>query len=294
MPRFPRDIRNCFPAGMAGDRINDRPGPCPWHEGGECVSKHRHGGGAKSGRQAGGSPEERERRARAFLENGRFRDAIEEFKALLSRDPREEWKEGLARSYADHAEALAGKGMVEEALVVWQNRSRICGKPLMEGPWFEWVRASKSGEATSSTGFSGRGSFRRKTPKRQKISPGPSSFFPMHFLPGWGSAGTPWSRFAGRPGRLFATMASESGSRRRSSRGASRAAPPSLRCDFSSGRSSCSTRRRMRAPGSSPACRRPPSIPSSRRQRSPSSPFVRDFGRWRRPGTSVSGAWRWS
>ena len=168
MPRFPKDIRNCCPAGMAGDRFNDGPGPCPWHEGGECVSKHRHGGGAKSGRQAGGSPEERERRARAFLENGRFRNAIEEFKALLSRDPREEWKEGLARSYAGHAEALAEKGMVEEALVVWQNRSRICGKPLMEGPWFEWVRASKSGEGDIVDWVLRTGLFSEKDPETAK------------------------------------------------------------------------------------------------------------------------------
>ena len=146
-----------------GEIQNSRRGTGPEYEGGS-LGKNRHGG-AKGGGPAGGSPEERGRRAWALLENGRFRDAVEEFKALLSRDPREEWKEGLARAYAGHAEALAGKGMVDEALVVWQNRSRICGKPLMEGPWFEWTRVSKSGEGDIVDWVLGAGLFSEKDPE---------------------------------------------------------------------------------------------------------------------------------
>ena len=58
--------------------------------------------------------------------------------------------------------------MVEEALVVWQNRSRICGKPLMEGPWFEWVRASKSGEGDIVDWVLRTGLFSEKDPETAK------------------------------------------------------------------------------------------------------------------------------
>lgn len=105
------------------------------------------GGQAKPGGSGTGSGSSGEKvaGARRFLENGRFREAIESYKSLLSGERRPEWVEGLAEAYAGHAGNLAEKGMVEEALVVWQNRSRICGKPLAEGPWFTWVLRKKNG-----------------------------------------------------------------------------------------------------------------------------------------------------
>jgi len=105
------------------------------------------GGQAKPGGSGTGSGSSGEKvaGARRFLENGRFREAIESYKSLLSGERRPEWVEGLAEAYAGHAGNLAEKGMVEEALVVWQNRSRICGKPVADGPWFEWVLRKKNG-----------------------------------------------------------------------------------------------------------------------------------------------------
>jgi hypothetical protein len=46
---------------------------------------------------------------------------------------------GWRRSYAGRARELANKGMLQEALVVWRNRSSLCGKPLAEGPYLDWL-----------------------------------------------------------------------------------------------------------------------------------------------------------
>jgi len=89
------------------------------------------------------TPERLISEAASFLERGRFREAIEHYKKLLDLDRNPDWVEGLARAYEGRARELAGKGMFEEALGVWQNRSRICGKPLAQGPYFDWILAAK-------------------------------------------------------------------------------------------------------------------------------------------------------
>jgi len=66
-----------------------------------------------------------ENAAQERLQQGRFREAIAHFKELLKREQREEWRQGLARAYEGRARDLAEKGMLKEALVMWENRHRL-------------------------------------------------------------------------------------------------------------------------------------------------------------------------
>jgi hypothetical protein len=68
-----------------------------------------------------------------------YRQAIELYKTLLKQEQRSEWVDGLAASYAGRAGELAAKGMFSEALVVWRNRASLCGRPLLAGPYVEWL-----------------------------------------------------------------------------------------------------------------------------------------------------------
>lgn len=67
--------------------------------------------------------------ARDDLQAGRFREAIAGFKALLREDPRDVLREGLADAYEGRARQLAGKGMLKEALVMWENRAALGEMP---------------------------------------------------------------------------------------------------------------------------------------------------------------------
>ncbi|TMQ75247.1 hypothetical protein ACCUM_1577 [Candidatus Accumulibacter phosphatis] len=80
-----------------------------------------------------------ETHARQVLDAGRYREAVELYKNLLKQERRSEWLDGLAAGYAGRAKELAGKGMLQEALVVWRNRSSLCGKSLAEGPYLDWL-----------------------------------------------------------------------------------------------------------------------------------------------------------
>jgi tetratricopeptide (TPR) repeat protein len=68
--------------------------------------------------------------ARADLEAGRLREAIAAFKDLLKQGPTDELRNGLAEAYEGRARQLAEKGMLKEALVMWENRAT-----LGEVPW---------------------------------------------------------------------------------------------------------------------------------------------------------------
>ncbi len=63
--------------------------------------------------------------ARAHLEAGRFREAIAGFKDLHKQGPTEDARLGLAAAYAGRAGQLADKGMLKEALVMWENRAAL-------------------------------------------------------------------------------------------------------------------------------------------------------------------------
>ncbi|HNN83979.1 MAG TPA: hypothetical protein PKL62_07455 [Accumulibacter sp.] len=93
----------------------------------------------RAGSTSPSDADQRSEHAAATLAAGRFREAIELYKALLKVERRAEWVDGLAASYAGRANDLAEKGMLPEALAVWRNRASLCGKPLVEGRYIEWL-----------------------------------------------------------------------------------------------------------------------------------------------------------
>lgn len=60
------------------------------------------------------------------MASGRFREAIIHYKALLKADPSPVWQDGLARAYRGRAIELASKGMLQEAMGIWENRRQFC------------------------------------------------------------------------------------------------------------------------------------------------------------------------
>ncbi|MCF8003700.1 MAG: hypothetical protein K9L32_05750 [Chromatiaceae bacterium] len=75
------------------------------------------------------TPEAREAEALQALEAGRYRDAITGLKALLKDDAASERsgarRLALAEAYAGRARELSTKGMLKEALVIWENRAAL-------------------------------------------------------------------------------------------------------------------------------------------------------------------------
>ena len=87
--------------------------------------KPKRRAGRHSPKTAALSPDAREHKARADLNAGHFRDAITGFKELLKLEQRQDWQSALADAYAGRARELNAKGMVKEALVMWDNRARL-------------------------------------------------------------------------------------------------------------------------------------------------------------------------
>jgi hypothetical protein len=77
--------------------------------------------------------------AEAELRKKNYKEASDLYKALLKLEWRPEWLESLAECYAGRACHLAEKGMFKEALVIWRNREKLCGKTLLEGPYLNWL-----------------------------------------------------------------------------------------------------------------------------------------------------------
>lgn len=76
--------------------------------------------------------------AAAHLQAGRFREAVEDYKQLLKREPRPEWREALADAYLGRAGQLADKGMFKEAAALWENMAGTCGERQREC-YLEWL-----------------------------------------------------------------------------------------------------------------------------------------------------------
>ena len=66
-----------------------------------------------------------EQRARDALAQGHWRDAIAGFKELLKQSARPDWQAALADAYAGRAGELTAKGMLKEALAMWENRAAL-------------------------------------------------------------------------------------------------------------------------------------------------------------------------
>ncbi|MFV0278825.1 MAG: hypothetical protein ACK5HY_16825, partial [Parahaliea sp.] len=76
--------------------------------------------------------EQRIIKARELLGAGKYREAIAAFKALLKDERRDDWLDALAEAYAGRAHALAAKGMIKEAIVMWRNRAENCNRSPAE------------------------------------------------------------------------------------------------------------------------------------------------------------------
>lgn len=70
-----------------------------------------------------------ENQAVSKLNAGQYKEAIELYKALLKRANNMEWRRALARCYLERALAFADKGMVKEALVLWENYAQNAEPP---------------------------------------------------------------------------------------------------------------------------------------------------------------------
>ncbi len=87
------------------------------------------------------TPDKQAASALDHLQRGRFRDAVECYKALVKTEPRPEWLAGLCSAYEGRARALAAKDMRREAIAMWRSRAEVCHKPLWEGPYASWLIA---------------------------------------------------------------------------------------------------------------------------------------------------------
>jgi tetratricopeptide (TPR) repeat protein len=84
--------------------------------------------------------------AKSQLQAGRFREAMDQYKQLLKKEQRREWREALADAYLGRAEQLAAKGLHKEAAALWENMANLCGKRHV-GRYIEWLlQAGRVGE----------------------------------------------------------------------------------------------------------------------------------------------------
>lgn len=71
------------------------------------------------------TPDALAHKARANLSGGQYREAIADFKQLIKQAPHPDWRARLADAYAGRARELSSKGMLKEALVMWDNRASL-------------------------------------------------------------------------------------------------------------------------------------------------------------------------
>lgn len=70
-----------------------------------------------------------ESQALSKLNAGQYKEAIDLYKALLKRANNADWRQALAQCYLQRALAFAAKGMVKEALVLWENYAQNVEPP---------------------------------------------------------------------------------------------------------------------------------------------------------------------
>ncbi|MFM8445246.1 MAG: tetratricopeptide repeat protein [Methylococcus sp.] len=85
------------------------------------------------------SPEELEHEARRLLGQRQFKDAIPLLKDLLKRERRPEWKDQLAQAYLERARQLAGKGMFQDAAMLWENHAQVRKGPEPSLEYLDWL-----------------------------------------------------------------------------------------------------------------------------------------------------------
>ena len=70
-----------------------------------------------------------EDKALSRFKAGQYKEAIELYKTLLKHSDNSEWRQTLAECYLQRARSFADKGMVKEALVLWENYAQNAASP---------------------------------------------------------------------------------------------------------------------------------------------------------------------
>lgn len=91
------------------------------------------------------SPQPPAETADDLLRQGAYKEAIALYKDLLKREQRAEWQSGLAEAYLQRALAVAGKGMILEACVLWENHAGLCQPPRRIDAYAGWFGHSAQG-----------------------------------------------------------------------------------------------------------------------------------------------------
>ena len=78
--------------------------------------------------------------AKAKLDAGHYKEAIELYKQLLKQADNKEWRLALAQCYLKRAMSLAEKGMIKEAVVLWENYQQNAEPPYQGyGSYIGWL-----------------------------------------------------------------------------------------------------------------------------------------------------------
>jgi len=107
-------------------------------------------------------------RAQEALDAQRWRDAITAYKELSKREDRADWRLRLADAYAGRAGELTEKGMLKEALAIWENRAALDPQlPLAPGHAALLVRLDRLDAAVALLAEDGDGALPRE--QREQI-----------------------------------------------------------------------------------------------------------------------------
>lgn len=77
--------------------------------------------------------------AQRALQSGYFKDAIASLKDLLKQERRQESEDLLAEAYLGRARELAGKGMFQEAAMLWENHAGLRPGTPLSGEYLTWL-----------------------------------------------------------------------------------------------------------------------------------------------------------
>lgn len=83
--------------------------------------------------------EELEAKAHLAAEQRRHKEAILFYKDLLKQEPRPQWQQALAQAYRLRAEQVAGKGMWQEAAILWENHAKLCPAAKVSDDYLGWL-----------------------------------------------------------------------------------------------------------------------------------------------------------
>ncbi|MFZ4702268.1 MAG: hypothetical protein ACOYMG_19675, partial [Candidatus Methylumidiphilus sp.] len=85
------------------------------------------------------SIDELEANANNALEQRHYKEAISFFKDLLKQEQRTQWEHGLAEAYRQRAGQVAGKGMWQEAVILWENYAKLSPQSVPSDVYLGWL-----------------------------------------------------------------------------------------------------------------------------------------------------------